>query len=107
MNYAFHGMQIFTRWAEFMTNEAFFGPKRSYFSPFLLPKDHIQEKFHHYFYHFFRKHKLSVFLVKFKNFSPHVTQINSKSIKITNLLSRMHYSGPDSPSFSQLNKKAV
>ena len=86
-----------------MTYETIFGPKMSYFSLFLLPKDHIQEKFHHYFYHFFIKHKLSVFLVKFKKFSPHVTQINSKSIKITNLLSRMRYSGPDSPAFSQLN----
>ena len=90
-----------------MTYETIFGPKMSYFSPFLLPKDHIQEKFHHYFYHFFIKHKLSVFLVKFKIFSPHVTQINSKSIKITNLLSRMRYSGPDSPAFSQLNKKSM
>ena len=33
-----------------------FCPKMSYFSPFLLPKDHIQEKFHHYFYYFFIKH---------------------------------------------------
>ena len=32
-----------------------FGPKMSYFSPFLLLKDHIQEKFHHYFYHFLHK----------------------------------------------------
>ena len=49
-------MQIVTRWPEFMTYEAIFAPKMSYFSPFLLPKDHIQEKFHHYFYHFFIKH---------------------------------------------------
>ena len=48
-------MQIFTRWAEFMTYETIFGPKMSYFSPFFLPKDHIQDKFHHYFYHFFQK----------------------------------------------------
>ena len=48
-------MQIVTRWPEFMTYETIFGPKMSYFSPFLLPKDHIQEKFHHYFYNFFHK----------------------------------------------------
>ena len=48
-------MQIVTRWPEFMTYETIFGPKMSYFSPFLLPKDNIQEKFHHYFYHFFIK----------------------------------------------------
>ena len=35
----------------------------------------------------------------------YVTQINSENIKTTNLFSRMHYSGPDSPAFSQLNKK--
>ena len=45
-------MQIFTRRAEFMTYETIFGPKMSYFSPFLLPIDRIQEKFHHYIYHF-------------------------------------------------------
>ena len=45
-------MQIFTRWAELMTYGTIFDPKMSYFSPFLLPKDHIQEKFHHYFYLF-------------------------------------------------------
>ena len=90
-----------------MTYETIFGPKMSYFSPFLLPKDHIQEKFHHYFYHFFIKHLPSVFLVKFKNFLLYVTQINSENIKTSNLFRRMHYSGPDSPAFSQLNKKAL
>ena len=48
-------MQIVTRWPEFMTYETIFGPKMSYFSPFLLPKDHIQEKFHHYILSFFHK----------------------------------------------------
>ena len=55
MNYAFHGMQIVTRWPEFMTYETIFGPKMSYFSPFLLPKDHIQEKISPLFLSFFHK----------------------------------------------------
>ena len=75
-------------------DEKCFGPKMSYSSPFLLPKGHIQKKFHHYFYYFFTIHKTNVFLMKFEKI-PHVTPINSKSIKSTNLLhvSRMHYSG--------------
>ena len=106
MNWAFHGIPILTRQAEFFIYETIFGPKMSYFSPFLLPKDHIQEKFHHYFYHFFIKHQPSVFQVKFKIFLPYVTQINSENIKNSNLLRKMHYSGPDSPAFSQVNKKS-
>ena len=45
--------------------------------------------------------------MKFKKILPYVTQINSENIKTSNLLRRMHYSGPDSPAFSQLNKKAL
>ena len=104
MNWAFRGIPILTRGAEFMTYETIFGHKMSHFSPILLPKDHIQEKFHHYFYHFFMKHKPSVYLVKFKKNLPYVTQINSENIITSNLSRRMHYSGPDSPAFSQLNK---
>ena len=40
-------------------------------------------------------------------FLPYVIQMNSENIKTTNLLSRMQFSGPDSPDFSQLNKKAL
>ena len=43
--------------------------------------------------------------MKFKKILPYVTQINSENIKTSNLLRRMHYSGPDSPAFSQLNKQ--
>ena len=104
MNWAFHGTPILSRWAEFMTYETIFGRKMSYFSPFLLPKDHLKEKCHHYFYHFFITHEPSAFLVKFIKFLPYVTQINPENIKTLNLLRRMHYSGPDSPALSQLNK---
>ena len=41
----------------------FFGPKMCSSNPFLLPKDHIQEKFHHYLYHYFIKH-ITAFYVK-------------------------------------------
>ena len=43
--------------------------------------------------------------MKFEFFLPYVTQINSENIETSNLFRRMHYSGPDSPAFSQLNKK--
>ena len=84
-----------------------FWPQMSYFSLFHLPKDHIQEKFHHYFIFFFIKHKPCVFLVTFNFFFTICNSNKFRNIKTTNLLSRMHYSGPDSPAFSQLNKKAL
>ena len=67
-------------------------PKICDFSTFLLLKDHIQEKFHHYFHHFLIKHYLNKFSVKFENFLTHVTQKKWENIKSTNLLYKMHYS---------------
>ena len=55
----------------------------------------------------FHKTLAQCILVKFKNFLPYVTQINSENIKTSTLFWRMHYSGPDSPAFTQLDKKTL
>ena len=89
-----------------MTYETIFGPKCLILALFSSPKIIFKRNFTTISI-IFHKTLAQCISGEVKNCLPYVTQINSENIKTSNLFRRMHYSGPDSPAFSQLNKKAL